>query len=175
MLTAIRALPVPTPEAVEAKRKTLRYLKARQEQIRYAHFQQLGYPIGSGVVESACKLVVEARLKGSRVPAGGCHWAPHNVNPLLALRSRLCSGQWTQTWSAIWQAWRAQVCRQRAERRERRRAKHAAHEPASSIEPVALEPKQERVKTIIDGHPTADHPWNQDDYLPHTWAYPPKL
>jgi hypothetical protein len=170
VLAAIRALPAPTPEAGEAKRTTLRYLKARQEQIRYATFQQQGYPIGSGMVESACKLVVEARLKGS-----GMHWASHNVNPLLALRSRLCSGQWTQTWTGIWQAWRGQVCAQRTERRQHRRVARAEHDQVATVEPGASGLKQERVKTIIDGHPTDDHPWNQDHYLPHTWAHPPKL
>ncbi len=35
------------------------------EQMRYAAFRARGLPIGSGVVESANKLVVEARLKGA--------------------------------------------------------------------------------------------------------------
>lgn len=169
VLAAIRNLPTPTDDAVTEKRTALRYLNARQEQIQYATFQKQGYPIGSGIVESACKLVVEARMKGS-----GMHWASKNVNPLLALRGRLCSGQWTQTWSAIWRAWRVRVCEQRAARRERRRAKRAAQVPVATVEPaVATSP--ERATTIIDGHPTQDHPWNQDEYLPNTWAHAPKL
>ena len=43
----------------------------------------------------------------------GCHWAPKHLTPLLALRGRLCSGQWHDTWLGIWQAWRVQVKRQR--------------------------------------------------------------
>ena len=46
------------------------YLDARREQIAYASFSAAGYPIGSGCVESANKLVVEARLKGSGCPLG---------------------------------------------------------------------------------------------------------
>ena len=87
VLAAVRALPTPTREATGAKRKALRYLGQRREQIRYAAFQEQGYPIGSGIVESAGKLVVEARLKGS-----GMRWSPQYINPVLALRGRLCSG-----------------------------------------------------------------------------------
>ncbi len=56
--------------AVETVQKSLAYLEKRREHIDYARFQALGYPIGSGSVESANKLVVEARLKGA-----GMHWA----------------------------------------------------------------------------------------------------
>jgi len=104
VLAAIRTLPTPTPEAAAAKGTTLRYLGQRRAQIRYAAFGEQGYPIGSGIVESAGKLVVEARLKGN-----GMHWSPQHVNPLLALRSRLCSGHWEQTWTVIQQEWRTQV------------------------------------------------------------------
>jgi hypothetical protein len=33
--------------------------------IRYANFRTQGYPIGSGSVESANKLVVQSRMKGA--------------------------------------------------------------------------------------------------------------
>jgi hypothetical protein len=161
VLVALRALPTPTTEAATAKRTAVRYLAHRLEQIRYAAFQAQGYPIGSGIVESAGKLVVEARLKGSRVPACGCHWSPTNINPLVALRGRLCSGQWDQTWSAIRQAWRAQVVQRRDDRRALRRVQRAAEEAARSPAPTASPPKRERPKTIINGRPTEAHPWKQ--------------
>ncbi len=174
VLTALRALPTSSPEAAEERRKALRYLEARVEQLRYARFQEQGYPIGSGMVESACKLVVEARLKGS-----GMRWADQNVNPLLALRGRLCSGQWTETWQGIAQEWRAEVHRQRKAGRERRRAKRAEQEQTAEaeaqIETVAAAPRQERVKTIVDGHPTEDHPWKQEPLLSQTRASRRKL
>ncbi len=121
VLAAIRALPTQAPEAATAKRTAVRYLSTRLDQIRYAVFQEHGYPIGSGIVESAGKLVVEARLKGS-----GMHWAPTNINPLLALRGRLCSGQWERIWPAIWQEWRAQVVQRRDDGRAIRQAQQAA-------------------------------------------------
>ena len=156
VLAALRALPSPTPEAAKVKRTALRYLRQRQEQIRYASFQEQGYPIGSGIVESAGKLVVEARLKGS-----GMHWAPTNVNPLLALRGRLCSGRWEETWAGIWQAWRVQVVNLRDDRRRVRQAERAAVEALRPVPPPPAPPKRERAKTIINGRPTEAHPWKQ--------------
>ena len=57
----------------------LTYLGTRREHLLYQAFSDAGFPIGSGCMESANKLVVEARLKGA-----GMHWARGNVNPLLA-------------------------------------------------------------------------------------------
>jgi hypothetical protein len=169
VLGAVRALPVPTPEARTAKRTALRYLCARQEQIAYADFQTQGYPIGSGMVESANKLVVEGRLKGS-----GMHWAAKNLDPLLALRGRLCSGRWTETWTTIWQEWRAEVARTRAERRARRRALRPTTHTRTVPDP-ARRSKRDRPPTCSDGHPTPDHPWNDPRPFPKTWTCRPTL
>ncbi len=156
VLAAIRKLPTPTAEAATAKRTALGYLSRRLEQIRYAAFQEQGYPIGSGIVESAGKLVVEARLGGS-----GMHWSPKHLNPILALRGRLCSGQWEQIWPAIRQEWRAQVVQRQEEGRARRRLQRAAKQmpPPSPTTTSRLRP--ERPKTIIDGRPTDAHPWKR--------------
>jgi hypothetical protein len=49
----------------------LTYLQKRAAHMQYPSYQQAGWPIGSGNVESANKLVVEARLKGAgmRLPS----------------------------------------------------------------------------------------------------------
>lgn len=166
VLEALRALPTPTPEARTATRTALRYLGARHEQIAYATFQQRGYPIGSGSVESANKLVVEGRLKGS-----GMHWARRNLNPLLALRGRLCSGRWRDTWRGIWQAWRTVVVRRRTERRARRRVLRPPPPPPPARPAPA--PVLTHPTTVRDGRPTLDHPWNTPRPLPKTWAHRP--
>jgi len=57
----------------------LAYLETREAQLQYPDFIAEGWPIGSGMVESANKLVVEDRLKGA-----GMHWTDANVNRLLA-------------------------------------------------------------------------------------------
>jgi hypothetical protein len=64
---------------------SLEYLQKRLAQIQDTTFAAQGYPRGSGHVESANKLVVQARLKragmrwatGARQPAGGAaHGGP---------------------------------------------------------------------------------------------------
>lgn len=73
----------------------LAYLVKRVEQMAYPTFQAAGWPIGSGIVESANKLVVEARLKGA-----GMHWARASVNPMLVLRNAVCNDRWREVWAA---------------------------------------------------------------------------
>ena len=76
--------------------RPLAYLEKREAQMQYPVFQARGWPIGSGAVESANKLVVEARLKG-----GGMHWARPRVNPMLGLRNIVCSDRWAEEWPRI--------------------------------------------------------------------------
>jgi len=47
------------------------------------------------MVESANKLVVEARLKGA-----GMHWGRQHVNPMLVLGNAVCNQRWPETWQA---------------------------------------------------------------------------
>lgn len=64
------------------------YIHSRQEMMDYPRFRRLGYPLGSGSVESGHKVVAHARLKGP-----GMRWAPHHVDPLLALRNLLANNK----------------------------------------------------------------------------------
>ncbi len=176
VLAALRALPVAgaadPAAAATTLAEVLSYLEKRRPQLAYAEFRALGYPIGSGAVESANKLVVEARLKGS-----GMHWARANVNPMVALRAVLCSERWDQAWPGIW----AQLRRPAAERRQRA---HATRRPAPAPgpAPAALPPEPgrppperpappARAKLVVDGHPTADHPWKRR-FLPKRLSTP---
>jgi hypothetical protein len=81
---------------VEAIASNFAYLDKRKEQMQYPKFQTQGWPIGSGIVESGNKLVVEARLKGS-----GMHWAEKHVNSMLAIRNVICSDRWKEDWPKI--------------------------------------------------------------------------
>lgn len=164
VLAALRALPAVTvvgPEGPRCPRdEALGYLSKRRAQIAYASFQAAGYPLGSGVVESANQLVVEARLKGS-----GMHWARANVNPLLALRSALCSERWDEAWGVL----QAEQQRQAAERRAQRcTAKRAAKSAPTPPAPEAAPAEQQRRRVARlslgrrrNGRPTADHPWRK--------------
>ena len=59
--------------------------------MHYKEYRQAGYPIGSGSVESACKLVVQTRLKQA-----GMRWRRASAQAVLALRSMLLSDDWTR-------------------------------------------------------------------------------
>lgn len=113
---------------------SLGYLEKRRAQIDYARFQQLGYPIGSGSVESGNKLVVEARLKGS-----GMHWARPHVDPLLALRNIACSDRWDEAWPQITEQLRRHARTAQLQRYQQRRAQRTASTPVSErvVIPVA--------------------------------------
>lgn len=91
------------PEAVESVDKSLHYLRPRQEMMQYAHFQAQGYPIGSGSVESANKLVVQSRMKQA-----GMRWELAHVNGMLAMRNLVCNERWQEGWLAIRQSWQQQ-------------------------------------------------------------------
>lgn len=70
----VRALPVD-----HSAHEDLTSLTKREAHMQSPRYQAEGWPIGSGCVERANTLLVEARLKGS-----GMHWAPSHVNPMLA-------------------------------------------------------------------------------------------
>jgi hypothetical protein len=94
-----------------AVQEKLTYLQKRAAHMQYPSYQEAGWPIGSGSVESANKLVVEARLKGA-----GMRWGRQNVNPMLVLRNAVCNRRWHETWAT------ARAHRQ-ALRKSRRQAK----------------------------------------------------
>jgi hypothetical protein len=73
----------------------LSYLLKREAQMQYPTYQAAGWPIGSGMVESAHKRVLQARLKGS-----GMQWTSANVNAMLALRMMIDNQRWEQEWQA---------------------------------------------------------------------------
>jgi hypothetical protein len=144
-------------------RSQLAYLQKRVEQMEYAAFQREGWPIGSGSVESANKLVVEERMKGP-----GMHWAEANVNPMLALRNAMCSERWEEVWSEI-EARQCQEARKRRLGRQRQRQacvgvegcqRQAAPVPARATGPAAAPPATPAVRT--EGvRPAATHPWRR--------------
>lgn len=69
--------------------KALDYFRKRMESMRYAAFRARGLPIGTGVVESAIRRVVNLRLKGP-----GIFWEVDNAERMLILRAHLKSGRW---------------------------------------------------------------------------------
>jgi hypothetical protein len=143
-------------EAVKTVDKSLHYLGQRQQMMRYAHFQAQGYPIGSGSVESANKLVVQSRMKQA-----GMRWGPSHVNAMLAMRNLACNDRWTEGWAAIRALWRKQEAAARAQRAVHPSASDerisraapallSSPEPASSTEPAP--------PPLPPTKPSSDHP-----------------
>ncbi len=172
VLIALAHLPIEQatdPTAARQARETaLNYLTKRLDQIQYARFQAQGFPIGSGSVESANKLVVEARLKGS-----GMHWARSHVNPLVALRTIACSDRWAEAWPRIAHHLHDQAGQRRLQRQRARRAARigtcsnqvtpmAAPPPAKPLSPA---PARRSRPLIVNGRPTANHPWKKRPLL----------
>ena len=113
LLDEVRDLLAGQPQS-EVLRRELAYLEKRAAQMDYPRFRAAGWPVGSGIIESGNKLVVEARLKGA-----GMRWARAHVNPLLGLRNAVCNDRWAE-------AWASSAERGRAQRQARRQAGHQA-------------------------------------------------
>jgi hypothetical protein len=71
------------------------YLWKRRKHMNYAALKAQGVPIGSGVTEAGCKVVVTQRLKCS-----GMKWKKPGAQVVLDLRVVWLSGVWEQAWKA---------------------------------------------------------------------------
>lgn len=76
----------PLPDPV---RKAVLYLFHNRWRMRYREYRRAGCPIGSGTVESACKVVVQQRMKQA-----GMQWSRTGAQAMLALRCALLSDRW---------------------------------------------------------------------------------
>jgi hypothetical protein len=96
VFAAIRLLSPRTQPLPDPVRQVVGYLFHNRHRLRYKEFRQAGFPIGSGSVESACKLVVQARMKQA-----GMRWSRDGAQAMLALRSVLLSDRFDQVWPAL--------------------------------------------------------------------------
>jgi hypothetical protein len=77
--------------------KAIGYIEPRLERMDYAKLRGQGIPIGSGVTESACKLIIKHRMCGP-----GMRWGHRAADHVLALRRLLHSdGMWRVLWSKL--------------------------------------------------------------------------
>ncbi len=73
----------------KAINKAITYLTNHKRFMKYDEYLSKGYPIGTGVVESACKQVVKSRMEGS-----GMRWSLDGAEGMLLLRSIEKSNDW---------------------------------------------------------------------------------
>lgn len=82
---ALEGLP---PSAHQSLTNLYNYLDKHRDHLDYAKFKELGLPIGSGIVESACKWLIQQRFKGV-----GMRWSEDGFNHLLHLRLAWVNGR----------------------------------------------------------------------------------
>ncbi len=67
------------------------YLENNRQHMRYDEYLSAGYPIGSGVIEGACRHVVKDRMELS-----GMRWTVEGAQSMLHLRSIYLNGDWKE-------------------------------------------------------------------------------
>jgi hypothetical protein len=72
----------------------IKYLQHNKTRMNYFELRQKNLPIGSGVVEAACKNLIGARMKKS-----GMRWTIDGGQTVLTLRSLILSNRWETFWS----------------------------------------------------------------------------
>jgi len=86
-----------TKDAQEKIAKSLTYFKNHKTLMNYSDNAEENYPIGSGVTEAACKVIVKERLCCS-----GMRWKEEGAAGVIALRClNYSTGRWEQFWEKI--------------------------------------------------------------------------
>jgi hypothetical protein len=90
VIEAVKKLPRPGNLAKNSVRRLVNYLEKNEIRMKYHEFKERLYSIGSGFIESACKQVVAARLKGP-----GMCWSEEGAKSTGSIRAlRLSSDRW---------------------------------------------------------------------------------
>jgi hypothetical protein len=77
--------------------RAVTYFTNHKSKMNYWKYQRDNLPIGSGVVEAACKVLVKQRFCRS-----GSRWTRNTVDNILLARSLiLTNGRWPQFWSKL--------------------------------------------------------------------------
>ena len=85
-----RHLSVADRTAVDA---AIDYLNKNSLYIHYAHFLKDGLPIATGVIEGACRYLVQDRMGIT-----GARWGLDGAEAVLKLRAIRTSGDWDEYW-----------------------------------------------------------------------------
>lgn len=83
-----------TRSAIPALEAASGYFVHNLERMKYSVFAAMKFPIGSGVTEAACKVLIKARLCGS-----GMRWTRSGAQTVITLRALLLS---SSRWSSLW-------------------------------------------------------------------------
>jgi hypothetical protein len=73
----------------ETLRETIGYFANNRQYMRYDEYLAAGYPIGTGVIEGACRHFVKDRME-----LAGMRWEIEGAQAMLSLRAVYLNGQW---------------------------------------------------------------------------------
>jgi hypothetical protein len=85
--------PSATGTQVQVLRKTIGYYQRNRSYMHYDHYLAQGWPIGTGVVEGACRHLVKDRMEQA-----GMRWSKAGAQAVLDLRAVRLSGDWEAYW-----------------------------------------------------------------------------
>jgi hypothetical protein len=88
-----RLEPSEAPESEAPARAALRYLENRLDQLDYASALREGLPVGSGLIESAHRHLLQSRLK-----LAGAWWTRAHAHNMTQLRVTRANGLWADYW-----------------------------------------------------------------------------
>ena len=143
--------------------EALRYFRKREPQMQYPQFQADEWPIGSGSVESANKVVMQARLKGA-----GMRWLPSNVNSMLALRNGVYNERWAEGWQQQ-QQWRREEGAARRTQRSQQRREHLLQQLQEQLVRLYLlvpRPAPASPPSAPKGRTQAQRQWGRQTFSP---------
>ena len=84
-----------TKNKIKTLKDVIQYFENHRKWMRYDEYLRLGYPIGTGVVESTCGHTVKNRMEGT-----GRRWSIEGAEATLLLRSVYTSGDWDAYWQS---------------------------------------------------------------------------
>jgi hypothetical protein len=88
----------------QALHKALAYFREHRHRMRYADLQAHHLPIGSGVVEAACKTLVSQRLKRA-----GMRWRTAGGQAILTFRALCQSDRFDRAWQLLGETYKRSV------------------------------------------------------------------
>jgi len=80
----------------EKLHKAISYFTNQKSRMNYYALVQEALPIGSGITEAACKMIVKQRLCQS-----GMKWREKGASIILSLRTLERSNRWDQFWGKV--------------------------------------------------------------------------
>jgi len=103
VLGALRRLRTRSPRR-QAIHKALADCREHRHRMHYADLRAHNVPIGSGVVEAACKTLVSQRLKRA-----GMRWRPDGGQAIVTFRALCQSERFERAWSLLGEPYKRSV------------------------------------------------------------------